>query len=197
MGTEYQGVKFQIVNLDSVKFRDTRIDKLIMLAKVFHEKGLAPPYEGGSYGNLSFRIHENDSPFFITASHTSLNSELNSDNFIQVNSCDLENNLVFTVGAGEPSSETLLHNAIYESRDDVNCILHGHCRQILLNSQKMNFPQTKNSASYGTINLVEEVLDIISDNNFVLMKDHGFLALGSTIEAAETIVMKMYDRCNQ
>ncbi|MFC1887921.1 class II aldolase/adducin family protein [Candidatus Cloacimonadota bacterium] len=196
METQYQGVKFQLVELDKMKHQDARISEIIKWAKIYHEKGLAPLYETGSYGNLSFRIESNKTPFFITASNTALNSELNSDNFIQVMDCDLGNNVVYISGAGEPSSETMLHYAIYQARSDINCIMHGHCEMILQVSEQIQLPKTYKPASYGTTDLVREVTNIVNEADFLIMRDHGFLSMGNTIEAAGQLSLKILYKCS-
>ncbi|KQC08753.1 MAG: hypothetical protein APR54_04225 [Candidatus Cloacimonas sp. SDB] len=194
---EYQGVKFKIIHIPEAMKADQRIKKMIVWARIFHDHNLAPAYEGGSFGNLSFRIEPEKNSFFITASHTALDQTLSTGNFVQINNCDPEINTVTVTGSGEPSSETLLHHAIYQARPDVNCIMHGHCREILANSANLKLPATEKAVPYGTKELVQAVLKLINEGNFLIMKDHGFLSLGNTIADAGNLVLEMLDKCSK
>lgn len=197
MGSEYLGVKFRVFRQPGKKFQDDRIREMIKWAKIFHEEELAPLYEGGSYGNLSFRIISHELPFFITASHTALNSHLTAADFVQINNCDLEKNVVHTIGPGEPSSETMLHYALYKARNDINCILHGHCSEILAASHAENFIRTEQQADYGSVELVNEVLKIAEQENFLIMTGHGFLSLGKTIKQAGELALGVLRKCRE
>jgi len=192
---EYQGVKFRIIHQPETVKPDQRIKKMINWAQVFHDHNLAPAYEGGSFGNLSFRIEPEKNSFFITASHTALDYTLNFRNFIKVINCDPEINTVIVTGSGEPSSETLLHHAIYQARPDINCIMHGHCREILANWEYLKLPTTEKAVPYGTKELVQAVLKIINEGNFLIMKDHGFLSLGNTIADSGNRALKILNKC--
>ncbi len=69
-------------------------------------------------GNLSVRITE--STFLITRSGISKGS-MTLDDIITVN---LDGSVV--EGNGSPSSETLMHIACYEERDDIGAVVHAH-----------------------------------------------------------------------
>jgi L-fuculose-phosphate aldolase len=197
MGSDYSGVKFKVIQQSEDKIQDSRIQEMIKWAKVFHQKGLAPLYEGGSYGNLSFRIRNDELSFFITASHTALNAELTEANFVHVINCDLDNNSVYTIGPGEPSSETMLHFALYKAREDINCIMHGHCSEILAASREKGFTSTAKTAEYGTVELVNEVLKIADSEDFLIMTGHGFLALGKTLKETGQLALDVLQKCRK
>ena len=54
----YEGIKFDVVLENKTLPNHENIEELKKWCKEFHEKGLTPPYEGGSYGNLSFRTNK-------------------------------------------------------------------------------------------------------------------------------------------
>lgn len=182
----YSGVKFKTKILSNKIPKDSRIKDLKYWCKLFHEKELAPPYKGGSYGNLSFRLKENE--FVITTANTSL-SKTEDDCFAKVDFCDFKRGIVNAHGPKNPSSESMVHYAIYKKRKDVNAVFHGHCDKILLNSKKLKIPETKKEEPYGTVELVDSILNILDDNNFLIMKNHGFLAFGKTIKEAGELTL--------
>jgi len=153
---------------------DLNLDKLKYWANEFLKQGLAPDYGEGAYGNLSCRA---DSGFIITATRFGLKDQ----NYVKIVSVDYKNKTVSAEGEKEPSSESLLHYAIYQRRPEVSAIFHGHYEQILKDKR---FPCTKKEEKYGTIELVDSVLEVLGQNNFIIMKNHGFLSLGKTMDQA-------------
>jgi L-fuculose-phosphate aldolase len=190
----YQGVKFKTVFEKKQTLADDRIEKLKSWCKVFHKKNLAPPYPGGSFGNLSFRIRKGEKNFIITGSRIGLKNSLTNDSFVEVVNCNFENKIIYAIGTREPSSESMLHFAIYKTRPDINAIFHGHCTELLENASKLKIPTTSKEGSYGTMELVNSVLEIIDKNDMVTMKNHGFIALGNTMKEAGEITLKYLER---
>ncbi len=180
----YQGVKFKVVLNNKKAPDDPRINELIKWCQIFSIKSLAPAYEGGSFGNLSFRLKENSNEFIITASRVVFDQNLSNDCFIKVTGCDFNNGIISADGMREPSSESMLHFAIYQQRPDINAIFHGHSKEVLEKADKLNLPQTKKEEPYGTIQLVNSVLEIINNHSFIIMKNHGFIALAKTMGEA-------------
>ncbi len=82
-----------------------------------------------------------------------------------------------------PSSETKLHALIYKKRPEINWIFHLH-DDIVLNNPK-NLPITEKYAEFGTPELVDEVEKVLGQENYLVMQNHGIIALGSSFE--ETI----------
>ncbi len=193
----YEGVKFRTIFLSNEIQNDKRLEELKKWCKTFHDLNLAPPYEGGSSGNLSFRISNNSNEFIITGSQIGLKNNLKNKNFVKVEKCDFDNKIIFAHGTKNPSSESMLHYAIYKKRSDVNAIFHGHSLDILNNAKRLKFISTKQEEKYGTTKLVDSVLDIIGDNNFIILKNHGFMAFGKTIEICGSLSAAMLNLCNK
>jgi ribulose-5-phosphate 4-epimerase/fuculose-1-phosphate aldolase len=156
--------------------------------KIFDEKNLAPPYPGGSFGNLSFRTKANS--FIITGSRIGLKCSLKNDCFVEILDCNFEQKSIDVIGTREPSSETMLHAAIYEKRPDVGAIFHGHSPKLLANVKKLKIPETEEEKPYGTMELVNSVLEIIDKNDLVMMKNHGFIVVGQTMAEAGELVLR-------
>ncbi len=154
------------------------------------------PLWGGSYGNLSFRIKPGEDAFIITGSKIGLKNSASNDCFVKVNSVDLETGIVYAEGVREPSSESMLHFAIYQSRPDVNAIFHGHCPEILCYSKKSGITETQEEKPYGTIDLVQQVLYILKNESFIIMKNHGFISLGKNMKKVGSQTLNILERCH-
>jgi len=190
----YQGVKFRVEKVSADLPQDPRVKELKYWCKEFHRLNLAPPYDGGSYGNLSFRMQEGKDAFVITGSKIGLKEDLSDDCFVKVSSVDLSKGIVLAHGVKDPSSESMLHFAIYHQRKDVNAIFHGHSPKILKRADKLKIPKTKKERPYGTNELVFEVLKILDDKSFLVMKNHGFVSLGKTIKDAGELAREMHQK---
>jgi len=166
MNEGYEGIKFNVTFLKETAPSHSQLDELKKWCTVFHEKGLAPPYPGGSYGNLSFRT--NRSSFIITGTCMGLKENLHDDCFVEVTDVDFEYKNIFVYGLRNPSSESMLHAAIYKFRPDVNAIFHGHCEVLLHNAITLGVPETAEEKPYGTIELVDSVLEIAGSTDFLI-----------------------------
>lgn len=188
-------VKFRTEIIGREVPKDPRIEELKYWCSEFHRLNLAPLYKGGSLGNLSFRLKKYEDSFIITASRIGLKDKLSEDCFVTVHSCDLEKGIVFARGTREPSSESRLHFAIYNQREDVNAVFHGHSREILSCADKLKVPETKQKAPYGSMKLVQSALEILGYKFFLVLKGHGFISLGKTMKEAGELTLQMYKRC--
>jgi len=182
MAEHYTGIKFKTQLNKKRLYQTVRIRELIFWCQRFKALGLAPSYEGGSSGNLSFRAGRN---FVITASYTDLGFVSVKD-FVRVKTASLTDQRVIAEGVRHPSSETLLHAAIYQERPGIGAIFHGHSQEIL--KAKIPFIRTKREAPYGSRQLIDEVIAVLGCHDFILMKGHGFVALGKTMKDAGTLV---------
>ncbi len=192
----YEGVKYQTIIEDDTIPSGVRIDELRKWCRIFHEKNLAPFYPGGTYGNMSFRVQQGENIFIITAARTSFAEELPPEAFFTVSGVDLEKAIVYASGEKnrEPSSETMLHYAIFRERPDVMAILHGHCRAITQNAEKTGIVTTGEFVEPGTTKVVDSILEVLDNHNFIEIKDHGFLSLGKSIDEAGLLAIEMLEK---
>jgi ribulose-5-phosphate 4-epimerase/fuculose-1-phosphate aldolase len=182
--------KFKTQLLSDKIPNDPRIEELKKWCREFDRTGLMPSYEGGSFGNLSFRTKDDE--FIITAS--GMKDPSIADSFVTVSNVDLNNKVIYGHGKKQPSSESMLHYAIYQKRKDVNAIFHGHSELMIKFSQKLGVPCTLKEEPYGTIELVKSVLDILGENKFIIMKAHGFISLGENMKSAGELAVKMLEK---
>ena len=189
----YEGVKYKTVFLSEDIPKDSRIDELRKWCEIFHKNKLAPFYTGGTHGNMSFRITPGKDEIVITAARSSFAEFMTNDSFFTIHNVDFEKMQLIASGATErePSSETLLHFAIYKQRPDVHAILHGHCKAITQNAARMGVPHTKNAVESGNMKIVESVLEVLDQHNFLEIKDHGFMSMSRSIEEAGDLAMEM------
>lgn len=184
MPEEYTGIKFKVEFISKQLPISSLLNELKNWCFTFGQSKLAPAHPSGSAGNLSFRAEDNSDKFFITASAVDLNSQLIDSDFSFVEKCDFENRKVYAHGTRNPSSESMLHYAIYRRRKDVNAIFHGHNDLILTNASLTNIPVTTNEAPYGSMALVDSLMAIINKGDFLILRNHGFISLGTNMERA-------------
>lgn len=187
---KYVGVKFRTKFLRREIHVNERIAELASWCRKFHDLGLTPILDGKSMGNLSFRVKEGTNEFIITASGLGPKDTLKPDSFVRVVDCNINERVVYVHGLKEPSSESILHYRIYELRSDVNAIFHGHDQWILRYADAMGLVETKEKLSYGSLELVKSVEEILDRNNFIVIKEHGFLSLGTSMEEAGLLAIE-------
>ena len=191
----YEGVKYQLIRTGNQIPEHPWLGELQKWCTIFDEQNLAPLYEGGSHGNLSFRIEEGSDSFIITAANSSLKESTTNDKFYKVSRVDADHLKLYASGVLEkkPSSEAMLHDAIYKHRKDVMAILHGHCEAITKNAIKIGIVTTNEFVESGTSKIVESVIEVLDQQNIIEIKDHGFLSLGKTIDEAGKLAIKMME----
>ncbi|MGE5800296.1 MAG: class II aldolase/adducin family protein [Syntrophaceae bacterium] len=191
------GVKFRTEFRSAAAPADARLEELKAWCVEFHKRNFAPPYGEFSQGNLSFRIRPGEDAFVISGSQVGWKDRLTDDKFVTVQHCDLENGIVYADGTRDPSSESMLHFAIYHARKDVQAVFHGHSREILLCVNKLNLPETREKAPYGSMELVQSVMEVLGDANFILIRKHGFISLGGSMKEAGDRAIETHRLCMQ
>lgn len=183
MSEKYSGVRFKTIFKEKKGIKEgveKEIERLKFWGKKFADLNLAPKIEGGFAGNLSFKTKNG---FVITASGANL-SELKDDDFVEVINVNAHLKQIFVCGLKKPSSETILHHTIYVKKQGINAVFHGHDKLVLKFNDMLNFPITEKEQPYGSKELVDEVVKILNNSNYLLIKNHGFISLGKTIDEA-------------
>jgi len=163
-------------------------DKLVKVArKCFYYRLMA-----GTWGNLSVRVdHER---VLITPSGFE-KAALKPENLLLM---DLDGNIL--KGDLKPTIETCMHLKIYKVRDDVNAVIHTHSPYAMMMSViNQSIPVlTVEFASAvghevpvtrfvlpGTKDLADEVVKALGkDKMAVLIRNHGVVAVGKSLEKA-------------
>jgi len=186
----YVGTKFETVFVKRQAPTDPQIATLVKWCRKFHELGLSPIYGAGSAGNLSVRTPRG----FIITRTASFFERIAEQDFVEVLSVHAERRQVYVAGNHEPSSETQMHMALYRARADVNAILHAHSDTILANAARLGLPITEREMPYGTPELGEEAVRAAGKGDFFVLRNHGFVAVGPTVEEAGQHVLDVLQR---
>ena len=107
---------------------------------------------------------------------------------------DIYKNTIYAEGKQDPSSESIMHFLVYNTRGDVNAIFHGHDKSIVKNAEKLKLLVTEEEVTPGTIELANEVLAVLGDNNFVVIKNGGFVSFGKTMKEAGELAIKIHKK---
>ena len=152
-------------------------------AAQFAQRGWTPSYGPGDHGNMSCRLRGDG--FIITARET-VKADLRPDQFVEVVAVEERKNvpLIRCRGPLLPSTDALLHWRLYRARPDVGAILHGHDSATLAFAQELKLPVTAVSAKTPSLELIDQAVKLGASSEYLLLLDHGFLALGRSIQQA-------------
>ncbi len=186
----YEGVKFQCVQKKLNFDFDDRLHQLNNWVYLLSELGLTPLHPQGASGNHSYRSGKTS--FVITKSGMVPEKKLVVGSYSSVLRCDEAKGVIYS-GQAQPSSESLLHHLVYLNYENLNCVMHGHSHLLLQYADNLALPVTHEYYAYGTSELAKSVLDVMDENNrFVILKDHGFVAVGESVRMAGKLVLKKY-----
>jgi L-fuculose-phosphate aldolase len=163
-------------------------EKLAETSHYLYRKGLSP----GKSGNISVRSNK---IVAITPSGVSLR-DISPEKVVLV---DLEGSVL--VGSEKPSSELWIHLGIYQSRDDIQGIVHTHSSYATgfamseepikrlegFGNVQRPYLRMVNYAPPGTKVLADLVVEGLKDEDVVLLKGHGVLTTGSSIDEASIL----------
>jgi ribulose-5-phosphate 4-epimerase/fuculose-1-phosphate aldolase len=179
-------IRFNTVFVSGKILDDAEIVELKEWSERFQKNGLTPVVEGNYTGNLSFR---SKAGFVITASGLRNKENLAADCFVYVKGYDVKANTFYVEGKKKPSSESIMHHLIYQNNADINAVFHGHNNTIVANAEKLKLPITEKEYAPGTIELANEVLKVVGEGRLVVLKNHGFVALGKTMDEAGELAL--------
>ncbi len=190
MSTESQ-LAFSAVFLNRNPLTDARIEQLAQWGKRFHELGLVQ----GTEGNLSFRSMLG---FIISGTGLALEA-LGKETVAEVTGVvfGLDRTSLYIKGAVIPSRESLLHYAIYEQDQAVNAIFHVHDRLVMGKAAELGVPVTETEQAAGSQELAQEAVRLLKSGQgvkYFVLKNHGVIALGATIDEAGKLVEEMREK---
>ena len=176
MPEQYVGTKFRTIFTGREAPSDERVGELVEWCHRWARLGVV----GDTVGNLSFRTAKG---FMINRTAGDL-ATITAQEFVEVLRADLAMRELTVAGAHEPSSESLMHAALYAARPGINAVFHGHSAALLDAAERLGLPVTRRERPYGTPALADEILDVLSAHSVVIMRNHGFVAIGPTMAAA-------------
>jgi ribulose-5-phosphate 4-epimerase/fuculose-1-phosphate aldolase len=196
---KYQARHKQIENFDfGAEFTEIT-NELISTRDYLHTLGLIGVYDNGiGFGNCSFRTKENQ--FVITGSATGEIAKLKAKHLCFVNKLDIKNNIVYSVGEIQASSESMTHGAIYTADNCVNSVLHIHDRRAF-DFMKLDkrYCFTAQNIPYGTPAMADaimkEIRRLAAPQGIIVMLGHdeGVISFGENISSALNEIMKVYE----
>jgi L-fuculose-phosphate aldolase len=182
MNKALKAPRFQTFYLSHEKSHCLQIQALIKVGKELSKSGLTP----NATGNLSIRFGKR---VVITSTGSNLGL-LGPNDFVEAIDYDPSRNLAFVIGEKQPSSELPMHWLIYNNFRDVQTVIHIYDKRVLKWAEgKKNLPLTHRVQPYGTLELALEALKVLKHSKYVILKQHGVLSVGKTInEAYEEVI---------
>jgi ribulose-5-phosphate 4-epimerase/fuculose-1-phosphate aldolase len=189
----YTGVKFKCLRKSGAFAFDERLAALNTWAFILAGLGLTPVHPGGAYGNQSYR--SGSSSLIITKSGMIPEKDLLPDNYVHIDGFDKGSGTFFIQGKSNPSSESILHYYIYREFTEIGAIMHGHSLLLEQYAANLAIPVTSTFQPYGTFELAESAVEILqSGAGFILLKNHGFVAIDKDIDSTGNLVLEYYGK---
>lgn len=117
---------------------------------------------------------------------------LKINDFVLINKINREK--VFVFGQKEPSSEARLHWFVYQSRPEIRCVLHCHDFLAVRTRKRIKGIGYVRNLPYGTFVLAQAVSQKAKNFNYLILENHGVVALGRNIKNAFNLVKKYHER---
>jgi L-fuculose-phosphate aldolase len=174
------------------------LNELVEASNLIYNNGLTP----GKSGNISCRfIDEGIKKIAITRTNISKGMVKLEDIII----IDMQGNIID--GEGKPSSETFLHLGIYKKRNELNAVVHTHSPYAAAFS--MTEKKLKRLEGFGPINnpyipsvkyskpgsreLANDTAKVMSNEDGVILKNHGVVTAGVNIGEAVLLAQFIED----
>jgi L-fuculose-phosphate aldolase len=188
MATESNALAFSAVFLAKNPLNDEKIAQLAQWGKKFYTLGLVQ----GMEGNLSFRTRLG---FIISGTGVALDA-LTPETVSEVTGVvyGLNKTSVYVKGQVVPSRETIMHSQIYEAQSGVNAIFHVHDALVMGQAGKLGIPVTSAEKEAGSQELAQEAVNLLKSNKdirYFVLRNHGVIALGVTMDEAGKLVEEM------
>ncbi|MEA1924666.1 MAG: class II aldolase/adducin family protein [Candidatus Altiarchaeota archaeon] len=190
MDEKYVGRKFTTEFIKKDFERDNEfIRHMITSARMLKAYDLTPD----TTGNISIMTCEG---MYIKAGGKSL-GDLTPDDIVFVVDYKKRENKVIVRGGEEPSSEAPMHWLIYHRFPRASAIVHVHDRVVLENTESVKRNRikiTEKEADYGTLKQADEVLNALLYDDYAVIKNHGSISIGNTIEDATKQVIDVHKK---
>jgi ribulose-5-phosphate 4-epimerase/fuculose-1-phosphate aldolase len=181
-------IGFNFIFISNQIINDPKIIELKKWCDIFQRNDLTPVVDGNFTGNLSFRYQNG---FVITASGLKSKMNLAPESFVYAKEYNEKYNTFYIKGKKSPSSESVMHYLIYKNIKNVNSIFHGHNSLIVKNAKKLGLLITKTEYEPGTLALAYEAFNILKKNKMIVLKNHGFVSLGKTMNEVGELTLRI------
>lgn len=180
MAERYVGRKFRTVFVEGDGPDVSLVDKVISAGRRLNSFGLTPE----NAGNISARTEKG---MLITAGGVN-KGKLTRGHVVEV--LDFADGTAKVVGETEPSSEVPMHWLIYETFPQVNAVIHAHDDKVTENP--MGLVVTDRFHPYGTLEQAADVVKALRRYDYIVIRNHGVVAVGGTLDEALSLILKMY-----
>jgi len=174
----------------SIKWQSEK-NLIVQGVKQITKLGLSLP----TNGNVSIRLKEQGSPDLIAITPTRKNSLNLVEDDITIINFDAESLKEDQI----PSTESLMHIAIYKIRPDINAVIHAHSTYAsvaaitgieippVLDEMVISIGGTISLSPYafpGSEKLAQNISQSLTDKNSALLQNHGAVAIGRNLAEA-------------
>ena len=163
-------------------------EEIVQAARHLLSKGLV----AATSGNVSMCLEDADGSKLLAITPTSMRyEEMKPEDVVVI---DFEGDVV--EGYANPSSESLIHIAVYKARPDIKCVIHTHSVYAsvlavcgvelppILDELVTYLGGPVQVAEYGfpsTEDLGNKACAALGDRNAVFLRNHGVIAAGKTM----------------
>lgn len=192
--TQSTGVRFETIFLSRTPPSDDRVRRLGWWGRRFRRLGLAAK----SAGNLSFRTRDG---FVISGTGIALEG-IGGGTVAEVVGIETEGGATSVQARGQvvPSKESVLHSGIYALRPDVDAVLHIHDQAVVDLADEIGIPCTEGVQPRGSLELAQEVGRLLrteGDTRYIILREHGVISLGLTLDEAGRLAEEMNRRARE
>jgi len=185
---KYVGRKFETLFLQKKVLAYPDVEKLVLVSRNLGKVGFLK----GIPGNISIRSRRG---FIVTAGGVEKES-LSKEDLVEVLGYDKKGEVVSVSGLKEPSSESRMHWRIYKEFPGVNAVVHVHDELVLQSKEKaksQGLVFTEREFPYGTNELAEAVVNALRKAMYVVMVNHGSVAVGGSLEEAVGLTLSIHN----
>jgi L-fuculose-phosphate aldolase len=171
--------------------------KLIVAGKILVAEG----HDDFTRGHISMRLPDNPALFFMKSHGVGLD-EITLDNILTI---DLDGNVA--AGSDRRHSEVYIHSEVLKARRDVNCVIHTHppyAVALSATGRPMKALSQGSGLFHNALNTYTDsmtlirtramgarVAAVLGANRAALLKNHGVVAAGGSIEEAVIAVIML------
>jgi L-fuculose-phosphate aldolase len=145
-------------------------------------------------GNMSAGFQQG---FLITASACNLGC-IEDDEIVYVEEFSIDNKIVKYFGNHPPSSETFLHGLLFQKKKNILAVIHAHDEMATSMNLSGLIQETEREEPYGTVELASLCLETFRKrNDIIVLKNHGYVAVGSSLTRTTDIIIHMHNHLLQ
>ncbi|WP_229427633.1 class II aldolase/adducin family protein [Methylomonas fluvii] len=159
---------------------------------------IAEKYAGLGFGNISRRLARGGGQeFLISGTQTGHLPVLKKQHYALIESASPEHNAIKSQGLSQPSSEALTHASVYRQHPAISAVIHVHCPELWLQTNRLNLAFTAADVPYGTPEMANAVAELFASGRLkktglfsMLGHADGIVAFGATLPEASCLLIE-------